>query len=71
MKTRVQIIRRTVDGDTVWQGGSVHHVDDATLRRLVDLGAVEIKAEPAAPENKAVQAAPQNKRRGRPRKVQP
>ena len=69
MMHRVEIIRRAVTqephrGRTVWQGGTVHMVDAATLHRLIDEGAVEIKMQAGAPENKA------GKRRGRPRKVQ-
>lgn len=64
MMHRVEILRRTVLGEKVWQGNTVHTVDDATLRRLIDAGAVEIKMEQGAPENKA---AP--RKRGRPRKV--
>jgi hypothetical protein len=66
MMHRVEIIRRTVVGGKVWQGGTVHQVDDGTLRQLIEAGAVEIKMEAGAPENKA---AP--RKRGRPRKVKP
>lgn len=66
MMHRVEIIRRTVVGGTVWQGGTVHQVDNATLQALIEAGAVEIKMEAGAPENKA---AP--RKRGRPRKVKP
>ena len=64
MMHRIEILRRTEVGGKVWQGNTVHTVDDATLRTLIDAGAVEIKMEAAAPENKA---AP--RKRGRPRKV--
>jgi len=70
MMHRVQIIRRTEAVGKVWQGGTVHMVDDATLQRLIDAGAVEIKMEAGAPENKA-EAPPVKRKRGRPRKVQP
>lgn len=65
MMHTVKIVRRTVVDGRVWQGSVEYSVDDATLERLIDAGAVEIKAHACAPENKA---APN--RRGRPRKVQ-
>lgn len=66
MMHRVEIIRRTVVGGKVWQGNTVHQVDDDTLRQLIEAGAVEIKMEAGAPENKAMP-----RKRGRPRKVKP
>lgn len=64
--TNVKILRNfpiSLDGIRVevWQAGSQHAVDDATLDLLIGEGACEIieaKAHVAAPENKA---APQRK----------
>jgi hypothetical protein len=64
MMHKVEITRRSIVGGKVWQGNTIHQVDDATLRQLIEAGAVEIKMEAPAPENKA-------RRRGRPRKVKP
>ena len=65
MMHTVKIVRRTVVDGHVWQGSVEYNVDDDTLERLIDAGAVEIKAHAGAHENKA-----EPKRRGRPRKVQ-